>query len=167
MSLTIAQALRKIKKLKGVISEETARMKSGVSYVKDAEPEFRFASSEGHRLEAQDEMIDLESKVAAANAVTFVELSSGKISLSKAIRQLQELKGDISLYKELVLNNKTVKEREDFYSEELSKYVTSFKEIVHVSVLSEIERDKIVKDLANRFDELNTLVEDANHKTQI
>lgn len=167
MSLTIAQALRKVKKLKGVMAEETARMKAGVSYNKEEVPEFRFVDSAKKRELAQEELIDLESKITFANANNTVVCSLGTVTLSKAVRALQEIKGNITLYKELVLVNKVTKDREEYYSAEHAKYMSEVKEVVMVSDLSEVDRDKKVKELVDAFEVLNNVVEDTNHKVVV
>lgn len=164
---TIAQALRRIKKLKGQIAEHTQRAVSGVSYVSTAVPAFRFADEREGMKTSRDEMIDLESRVAMANATAEVSDGSEKIVLAKAIRRLQEIKGDIAFLKGLHLRSETVRNREQEWSDEKATYITRFVDVVYVSDLSEKDRDQQVKALGDRFEALNNAVEDANHNVLV
>jgi len=161
--MTIAQALRRIKKLKGQIAEHTQRARDGVSYVSTKVPVFRFADEVAAMKAAQDEMVDLDSRLAIANAMTFVKDGQVSLVLAKAIRVLQELKGEIAFLKSLFLRSETVREKEQSWSDETGKYTTTINDVVYVSDLSEKDRERQVRELQDRFEALNNAVEDANH----
>lgn len=174
--LTIAQALRRIKKLKGQIAEHEQRAKAGVSYDTSKVPAFRFQEAVDAMLSLQDEMVALESKVAVANATNTVSIpGDGKtgsalavqVNLALAIRTLQELKGRIAFLKGLNLKNETVKDRQTEWDDTEMKQITHVTETTFVSDLSEKDRDQQVKALQDRFEVLNNAVENANHTTTV
>lgn len=165
--LTVAQALRKIKKLKGQVAESSARAVIGVSYDSVKVPEFRFAESITAMTQSQLEMVALESRVAVANATTKVKHQGNDILLAQAVRTLQELKGQIAFLKGLHLRNEVVKERTNDWDDAEQKYKPRVVETTFVSDLSEKDRDRQVKELQNTFEVLNNSVEDANHLTEV
>jgi hypothetical protein len=167
-AVTVAQALRRVKKLKGQIAEHTQHITEGVSYVSTKVPAFRFESEMSALAAARDEMINLEARVAVANANTTVKDGNGRtVTLAHAIRQLQELKSEIALLKSLNLRNEVVREREQEWDDTECKTLTRINEVTHVSDLSETDRSTRVKQLQNRFEALNNTVEDANHTTTV
>lgn len=162
--ITIAQALRRIKKLKGQIAENSTRAQQGVSYVQGKAPAFPFKQAVEALNEARAQMMDLESRVAVANAKKLITDPLGvKITLSRAIRVLQELKGQIAFLRGLNLREETVRERETEWNDDQMKSLTRFNEVVYVSDLSEQDRDAQVRDLQDAFEILNNTVEEANH----
>ena len=165
--MTIAQALRRIKKLKGLIAEHSLRVKQGVSYISTEVPAFRFENEMNALLDTSEELIDLESKVAVANAMAMIVDGSSKMTLAKAIRTLQELKSTISLYQSLNLKSGIEKVRTNDWDDALEKSVSRVEELVRVTDLTEQDRDKIVKRMKDRFESLNNSVEDANHASFI
>lgn len=165
--LTIAQALRRIKKLKGEIAEHENRIRAGVSYVSDRVPAFRYADERQNLTAAKQKMLVLQSQVAVANATTKVSHEGMEIPLALAVRMLEELKGEVALLKGLTIRNETVKTRESEWSDVVNNSVTVVTETVWVSDLSEQKRAAEVKSLQGRFEELNNIVEDANHKVTV
>jgi hypothetical protein len=165
--LTIAQALRRIKNLKGQIAEHSQRCTAGVSYPLDKVPAFRYHESLEAMSLAQAEMVDLEARVATANATATVLCGSETLTLTKAVRLLQELKGNIAFLKGLVLRSETVKTRTSDWDDDQMKNISRVEETTYVSDLSEQDRDKAVKKLQSSFEDLNNLVENANHKVMV
>lgn len=163
--LTVAQALRRIKKLKGQIAEHQQRAQAGVSYDQTKVPAFRFKESVEAMFALQDEVVALESRVAVANATATVNaLGEGEIPMARAIRTLQELKGRIAFLKGLHLRSETVKDRQVEWDDVEMKQIARVTETTYVSDLSEQDRDQQVKTLQDRFETLNNAVEDANHQ---
>ena len=162
--MTIAQALRRVKSLKGQIAEHTARCVAGVSYPADKVPAFRYGESMTALSMAQAEMIELEAKIAAANASATVTWAGATHTLAFCIRMLQELKGNIAFLKGLHLRSETVKTRTNDWDDVEMKHICRVEETTYVSDLSEQDRDKAVKAMQASFEELNNLVEDANHQ---
>jgi hypothetical protein len=162
--VTIAQALRRIKKLKGQIAEYSARAQQSVSYVQGKVPAFRFQTAMTQMAEARRELLDLESRVAVANAKkTVTDQFGNKVTLAFAIRQLQELKGQIAFLRGLNLRAETVKEREQSWDDEQSKHIIRINEVTYVSDLTEQARADQIKNLQDEFEMLNNIVEEANH----
>jgi hypothetical protein len=162
--ITIAQALRRIKKLKGQIAEHTSHAQQSVSYVKEKTPAFRFTSQLAALTAAREEMLDLEARVAVANAKKLVtDNSDKKVVLALAIRQLQELKGQIAFYRGLNLRSETVREKEQNWDDDQMKHITRVNEVVYVSDLTESDRAAYIRELQDQFETLNNAVEEANH----
>src|SRR5574337_1517307 len=67
---TISQGLRRVKKLKGLLSEAQSRATSSTSWVAGKKPVFDFGKERKRRAELQDEIIRIESAIARANATT-------------------------------------------------------------------------------------------------
>jgi len=168
--LTIAQALRRVKTIKGRIAEHRSRAINSVSYEVNKQPAFNFSEEMNAMKVAQNELIDLEARVARANAVTDIQDVHGgnvTVTLAHAIRQLQELKGWIAFLKELELRTGTTRERTSEWDDVKNDFVTFHKDVSYVSDLSEKARDESIKNCQEHFESLNNAVEDANHKTQI
>jgi len=165
--MTIAQALRRIKKLKGQIAEHDQRAKAGVSYDQTKVPAFRFKEAVDAMFTIQDEVVALDSRVAIANAGNYIQDGDQRVSLAQAIRTLQELKGRIAFLKGLHLRNETVKDRQTEWDDTEMKQLTRVTETTFVSDLSEKDRDQQVKVFQDRFEVLNNAVEDANHTTMV
>jgi phage pi2 protein 07 len=169
-SLTIAQALRKVKKLKGLIAEHKARAITGVSYVSDVIPAFRYAEEVAAMDLAVAEMLDLQARIATANATTIVEdvLVNGRVvNLAHAVRLLEEAKSKIDFLQKLVLRTETISTRDYVYDQTSEKNVIVTKVVQFVSDLSEKERDSQVKKMQDLFEQINNSVEDLNHKVLV
>jgi hypothetical protein len=165
--ITIAQALRRIKKLKGQIAEHMQRVQNGVSYVSTKVPAFRFEDEMEAYQASTVEMVELESRVAAANATNFITVDEKEVTLAFAIRALQETKGLIALLKGLHLRSETVRERESEWDDNKMQNISRVTEVSYVSDLSEPDRDAQIKDLQDNFETLNNLVEDVNHSVKV
>jgi hypothetical protein len=166
-NMTIAQALRRIKNLKGQISENESRAKVGVSYDATKVPAFRYKEAVQTMFATQDEMVALESRVAIANATSTVQDGEQAVTMANAVRTLQELKGRIAFLKGLHLKNETVKDRTNDWDDVEMKHVSRVTETTFVSDLTEQDRDQQVKALQSRFETLNNVVENANHQVMV
>lgn len=165
--ITIAQAIRRVNKLKGLISEHQDRALIAISYQSDAIPAFNFADSVKAAEDCTAELLALQTRIAFANSTTFLEFEGEKLPLSFAVRILQELKGRISFYNKLVLRSGVVKNRVSDWDDDLGKSISRVEEITWISDLTEVARDSLVKKLQDRFESLNNLVEDTNHQTSV
>lgn len=165
--LTIAQALRRSKKLKGQIAEHQARATNGVSYDVKKIPAFKYKESADAMFALQDEVVDLETKVAVANATHTIETKEGPVPLARAVRTLQELKGKITFLKSLTLRNEVVVERNADWDSDSMQRITRTTETTFQSDLSEQDRDRLVKSLQDTFEALNNKVEAANHTVTV
>jgi hypothetical protein len=165
--MTIAQALRRIKKLKGQIAEHTQRAQQGVSYVSTKVPAFRFKDEMEAMTVAKTEMVNLEAAVAVANATSIINIDGKSVTVTKAIRDLQELKGLIAFLKGLNLRAEVVRERESEWDDTELKNISRVTEVTYVSDLTEQNRDQMVRDLQDQFETLNNWVESINHSVMV
>lgn len=164
---TIAQALRRVKILKGVIAENTTRAINSVSYAEQNPAPFKFEDCVQKIKEARNELVLLETGIAIANANTKIQLLDKCVSLAFAIRTLQEIKSEMTFLKSLIIRNEVVKSRQIDWDDALDKNVVSTIETKYVSCLSEQERDEQLNKLQKEFELVNNAVEQANHTTFI
>lgn len=163
-NMTISQALRRIKKLKGQLGEHRTHAVASVTHLAEQTPAYGFSVS----VEAADavlaELLKLQTAVAVANAATFVEVDGRKILLAQATRELRELASTIAWIKTLPVKaqDKTVEAERDHDGE---KWVTTTK--TFTCHLPEAKRAEQASKLQDRFDALNDVVETTNHKTTI
>ena len=164
-ALTISQALRRTKKLKGRMGELTARASASVSYLPSAKPAFDFKATRAEVEKVREELIALESSVAKANATTSIDFDGKSMTLAVAIRRLQECKAEIAWLTQLALRSGTERHREMGFDQETGRNNFAYVEVVYVSDLTEVERVGELDKLRDRFERLNDLVETANHRT--
>lgn len=165
--MNISEALRKIKKIKGDLAKNQPRLTSSVNYVEGEPPAFRFKETFDLVNSLSKELVELESKIAEKNAITKAKLNDKEVSLSFIIRSLQEIKSKIALVESFHIRTDTIVSKDRFYSDEEEKYVTEKVTRKYVSDISEMERDKMVSDLKEEFEKLNSLLENVNHVTTI
>lgn len=162
--MNISEALRRIKKIKGEMSKEQGRMNSYVSWRVDQKPVYSFLESRESLEKLSEELVVLEAKVAEKNATSKIKFENVEMSLAQVIRTLQEIKSMISIYEGLVINNSEQVTKERFYSESEEKYITEKVTIKFESAITERDKDNKISQLKDKFEKLNSLLEDANHK---
>ena len=165
--MTISQALRRIKVLKGQIAERNARALSAVTYDSLKLPAFKFEDSVREADEFRTELLALETRLTIANAGTMVEFEGKRVCLAGAIRNLQEIKGQIAWFKSLNCRVDAIEEvsvRHADYDEE-GKRFSRLETTRFVCDLPEAKRAKTVARHQAMFDALNDVVESANHRT--
>ena len=162
-NLTISQALRQIKKLKGQLSDNLARASSSVSYVVDNKPAFSFKATLEKSDEIRNQLIKLESMVYITNANTTFDFEGKNTNLAEAVRTLQELKGQIVWVKGLPCRaHVDTKDDSWDYNDDGKRIRTT----THYKCdLPEAERSAFVEKLQDQFDRLNNSVEKMNHIT--
>jgi predicted metal-dependent hydrolase len=163
--LTIAQALRRIKKLKGRMGELTTRAAASVSYQSDQKPAFDFAATRTEVETTREVLIVIEAAVAKANALATVNFDSRAMTLAEAIRRLQEFKAEMAWLGGLTLRSGIERRREPDYDQETGRTKVTVVTITFTSDLSEVQRAAELDKLRDRFERLNDLVEAANHRT--
>lgn len=166
MTMTIASALRRIKRLKGDMDALAQRAASAVSHLKDAAPAFPFKETRSLLNATRAELIQLRAAVARANATTTVEWSGKPIALAEAIGQLQEIKAEISWLRGLTIREGTTRSSEWDY-DDMGRRSRRVEEVTYVTNLTEVARAKELQGLADRFEQLNARVEAANHSTTL
>lgn len=168
MTMTISQALRKIKKLKGQLAECTARAGASVSYPAAHPPAFVFGSMLDQATALRKEITRLETRLAVTNAITMLADPKAVIvgmCLTHVVRELQEIKSEIAWLKTLPVRAHvdTIQEEIEWTYEADNKRVR--REIPWRCELPEDKRSALVDALQERFDRLNDLIERANHTT--
>lgn len=163
--MTIAQALRYVKKLKGRIDEARKRAADHVSHAQAETPAFDFNEQLDRATKASDELAKIQGQLAAANAATVVNYGGENITLSHAVRLLQELRSRIAWVKALSVKGQT-------HVTELVQVMVPGQGYGHVQRpmqchLPEASRAAMVERLQDQFDALNAAVEEKNQKVTI
>lgn len=166
--MTIAQALRRVKKFKGRMAELTARAASVVSYEAARKPQFDFRKLRDEIAGVREGLVGLEAAVAKANATTTVKVGDDKeMTIAEAIRRLQELKAEMAWLSSLQLREGTENRPEFDWDEAAGRQVRRNREVLWQTELREPDRVAELDALRDRFERLNDAVEAANHKTPV
>lgn len=170
-NMTIAQALRKIKSVKEEIKDAKDKMQSYISFKKDEAPPVEFSFDVQRKLynSLKDDLVTLESKVAEANATNKVVYKDKEMSLTLAIRTLQEFKDELACLKDLLLRVKPEKEEtfDCHYDEDKDKQIRVKVTVENVNALSKVQIENEMREIKNNFESLNFILESANHRTKI
>lgn len=164
--MNISQALRAIKKIKGEIAENLTRAQDGVTFKKSAPPAFDFQICMEKVAVLVKDLVQLESRVAITNAEVVITFKGSAITLVQAIHLLRELKGEIAWLTGLkahVRNQESSMETSSTYDYDTEKHRQV--EVEYLCRLPEAKRASLVSEAKKRFDEINDLVETANHQT--
>lgn len=164
--MTISQALRHAKKLKGRISDARDRAQKAVTHKAEDRPAFDFRATLERADSLSDELAYLEGKLALANAREVLDFQGKPMPLCHAVRLLQELRGRIAWVKGLAVQataEYSVTEPE--WDEEHERTVR--RRIDWKCHLPEAERAALADRLQDRFDELNALVERRNQEAPL
>jgi len=168
MKMTVAAALRRIKKLKGEIATLDARIKSAACHLEGKEPPFPFEESMAERSKKVSELVGLQTQVAISNANTSFEVGGVMVPVVGAIRQLEEIKARISLLGGLPIRDRVRDveiERNQEWSDEHEKLVTRATEKVFLSAMTRVAQAEKISALTAQFEELNVALEACNHGT--
>jgi len=167
--LTISQALRKIKDLKGKIARHSQNATSCVTHRTDDPPAYQFGAEWEKATVLVDEMLDLQTRVALANAGATFDYDGKTRTLTWATRKLVEIKGAIAWHQGLVVRarEKTTEESYDWVHKVGGGPERVRVAVEHTCHLPEAERAARVQALENKFVELNDLVETMNHRTVV
>lgn len=165
--LTIAQALRRVKDLKGKVAKHNTNASMNVTHKTKNSPAFAFGAEAEAAAVAVEEMIDLQTRIAVANAKTMVDVAGKTRVLSWCTKKLAEIKGAIAWYASLGIRaqDKTTEEELEWVHQ-----AGSGPEHVRVSTeytchLPEAARAACIQKLETEFAELNDVVETINHRT--
>jgi hypothetical protein len=164
--VSISQALRYASKLKNQISEARKRAESSLIYKLGEQAAFSFSEMLTKADVASFELAALQGKLAAANAENTVEYKGNQISLSHAVRVLQELKGRIAWVRALPCQTtENAVNQERSWDENTDKYI--LKTSTTVCALPEAKRAELADSLQEEFDSLNGSVELANQVVKL
>jgi|SRR5271157_5349272 len=165
--LTIAQALRRVKDLKGKVSKHNANAFANVTHKTKNPPAFAFGAESEAAAMAVEEMIDLQTRIAVANAKTTVDVAGKTRLLSWCTKKLAEIKGAIAWYASLGVraHDKTTEEELEWIRQAGSgpEHVNVVTE--YTCHLPEAARAAKIQKLETEFAELNDIVETINHRT--
>ncbi len=167
--LTIAQALRRVKDLKGKVAKHNANALANVTHKTKNVPAFTFSIEVEASNAIVDEMIDLQTRISVANAKTTVDVGGKTRVLAWCTKKLAEIKGAIAWYASL-----GVRAQEKTTEEELEWVHQAGSGPEHVRVITEYTchlpeaaRAARVQKLEAEFAELNDIVETINHRTPV
>lgn len=161
--LTISQALRRIKKLKGELAEYTARATASVAYQANREPAFKFGECMEKAETSRQELLSLQARLAETNATTLVKFDGKEFSLSFATRQLEEFKGQIKFIEGLPVRDHAKSYEDTFdYNDDMKRVKISNEWRCE---LPKSQQAEAIKKFKEKFDTLNDAVETTNHRT--
>jgi hypothetical protein len=167
MSRTISQGLRHAAKLKGELKDLLARAASSVSYQEDQPPAFNFNEMMEQASKIREELVKLDTALLITNATTTLKFSGEAMTLTEAVRLLQETKSFISWLRDLrgILPRDKVPKTTREYNEETEKTMNVV--VNQLCDLPEAKRVEAIKVKQGYFDALNDAVETTNHKTEL
>ena len=159
---TVSQALRRIKELKGQLAQVSTRMQTSICWTEPGnKPPYEYKRLEGQRRELVSELVTLKAKLAKTNSLTNIVVAGKTMSLQMAVFILAESKAVVALLQGLGIREGEERRTVDYDINHRPIYET----IKIVSALSVLERDKEVATGEEAINELNGIVEDANHRT--
>ncbi len=166
--MTISQALRRVKKLKGQIADDSNRAALSNVYMKRDAPSYDTAELLVSVARDRAELVRTSAAIAQANATNTIKSGEGETTLAEAIRVLQEIKGEISWFKSL----KVTKQHSAVQRIQVNPDAGYGKEPVFAQeeiccVVTEGEAHAMVRKLQDQFDKTNDLIETANHQVTI
>lgn len=165
--LNIAQALKRIAKIKGHMGDLTKQAVASVSHLESKQPTFGFKETCQEIDETRERLLTLQAAVAIANATSYIQLDGKRMLLAEAVRRKDELQGEIDWLKKLPIREDTEQVPEDAWSEASGRYIRQNREIKYVSALSEKERVLRIRGLEDRYEILNTAIDLANGQTTV
>lgn len=165
MRISIARAQRLISRIEGDVAKLAQRLETVVSYREDRRPEFRFEDTLEAWSAAKERLVRLKAARMSANVSTMIEYHGRELSLAEAVIRLAELKGEKALFKGLSIRTGSERVDDSRYSED-GRYLPAHREVSWLSGMSELGRDRRLTEIQDAFDELNGIVEAANHSTQ-
>jgi hypothetical protein len=162
--LTISQALRAIARLKGNLTKYKERAFEGVTYRLDAVPAYRFSDMMEKIDTARGDLVLLEARVAITNATTKIAFDGKQLTLTQALKQLQEFKDELAWLATLpVRPGETTKSYENVHR--AGGYETVA--VDYKCDFPEARRSDRIDVVQAKFDALNDALERKNHETPL
>ena len=165
--LTIAQALRRIKDIKGKVAKHGHNAQVSVTHKTKDPPAFSFGAEWEKATGLVDEMIELQTRVAIANSKTFVDWDGRPRPLTWCTKRLAEIKGAITWYEALQVRAQRTTVDDSYEWTEGAPGGRVRVQTEYTCHLPEADRATRVEVLQTKFAELNDLVERENHKTAV
>lgn len=163
-TLTIARALREVKKLKGEIATLTQRLVGSSTWLETRKPDFEFGATLTERDAKVARLVALKAAIGRANSAAKVEHRGVSLSLAESILRLDELKGRKSLFAGLQLRRETERQHTGDYD---ANGRPVYEVVAWQSVWSEPERAQKLEEIQTEIDELNEALEECNHRTPV
>ena len=164
MPMSIAQGLRNAKRLAGRISTVNRRAQSAVSWTDKRSADFPFDDMVAEEQRLIAERLSIKAAIDLANATHMVTFGDEEMTIATAVRLMRELKGERDFYSKLAI--RTGDERGEVLDYD-ERGRAQFETITWISALTEVERAAKMDKLQVRMDELNDVLETANHTTMI
>lgn len=162
--MTIAQAIKRMNKLKGRLGEERTRASGCMTHLAEQKPAYEFSPCLEKMAATQAELLQVQTAIALANAKLTIEWEGKSYPLAWAVRQLREMAGELDWLKKLPVRAQgtTVEHERDHDGE---KYVTVTKSFTcHLPTASRNQKQEALQD---RFDKLNDIVNTINGKNTV
>ncbi len=163
-SISIAKALRTRKQLKGQISDLSKRATGCATWIEGASRDFDFTIVDLDRKAKIDELVRLETAIAVANATATVTWQGRAMPLTEVIRRQEELKGEIVYVTSLSTRRGPERQHTGEYSADRQPVMVT---VNWCSAYSEPERVLHLASLRAQCEELNELLEEANHRNTV
>lgn len=160
---TVAQALRRIKELKGKIAQVTTRLQQSVCWTEPGvKPIYDYHALYKERESLVTELVDLKARLVKTNSLTEVTFGTTTLTMQQAIFALSEIKATREFLRTLSIKEGEGRGATGEYDEHgHPKYVV-------VKLLAAIglkARDELVEKLEKQITELHELIETENHRT--
>jgi len=166
--ITISQALRKIRDLKGRLAKHRANAAASVMFPVRDPPAYAFSEEVETAESLARELLRHQTAVTVANAEATLEWDGKKVRLTWAVKRLEELKGEIKWYEGLVVSPQEDKIEDVVEFTEVSgRYENVKREKKFKCFLPEAKRAERVRALQEEFNRLNDQVETINHRTSV
>jgi hypothetical protein len=162
--MTVTQAIKRMSKLKGQLSDLRERAKENLVHLAEDTPAYTFAECLAEASKVRDELLKLKTAVAMSNAKLTIEWEGAKHPLPWAIALLREWKGELEFLKSLPVRAQaeTTERNKEFDGDKYVPVVTK-----HKCHLPTKERDMLRSVLQDRYDDLNDRVNALNGRTNI
>lgn len=166
--MTLSQALRRVKKIKGELAEQLERARGSVTFKNTEQPAYVFGECMERVTSLRTELLDLQARIAKTNAVNVLPYNGQALTLAYAVLLLKEYKGQIAWLNELkaiVRSQETTSQEETEYDYDSEKRLR--KQVNYTCRLPEAKRSAQVDSVKADFDRLNELVESMNHRVTL
>lgn len=168
--MTMGAAIRRIKQIQGEMDELVKQANTSACWAEGKEPPFKLEEIMKTRNALCDELIELKTALAKANATSIVrgvkDESGNERSPSYWIKFLAEIKASLKLVSELPIRDRvldTTVTREMEWNELKSEHVYVSKTQSFYSAMTRPEQVVLIKKLRDRFQVVNDALEAHNH----
>jgi hypothetical protein len=164
--LTISQALRKIKEIKGKVARHSTNAMTSVTHKTESPPAYGFEAEWEKAHSYVEELLEIQSRVAIANAKTTLDYEGKTRTLVWCTKKLVEIKGSIAWYTGLAVraHAETIEQEYNYDSAAHGQVRVATMYTCH---LPEAKKAECIQALETKFADLNDIVENINHRTLV